>query len=172
MKKAIAILLAFIFILSVPLSASALSIKINIMPGGTVTCKQVESDFNIALLLTLECDPGYELDFLYIATKLGAFEEFVTAISADRFDENSQFLYTTNNSYDNLIIAPTFKEKKLLMGDFNGDGSILVDDALAVLRMAAKIVTPTKLEVCDMDSDGTVTVADALAILRIAAKLD
>ena len=172
MKKAAAIILAFIFILSAPLSAGAVkTINVHIVEGGKLTCEQVESDFETAILLTLECDPGYELDFIYISTKLGAFDELVTFISADRFDSNSQYLFTSSNAYDNLTVSPTFKEKKLLMGDCNGDGSVLVDDALAVLRMAAKIVAPSNTEVCDMDNDGNITVADALAILRIAAKL-
>lgn len=171
MKKLTALLLAFILMLLAPLSASALSLKVNIMPGGNVTCEQVDGDSSINLLLTLECDTGYELDYLYIFTKLGAFEEYVTSISPDWFDENNQYLYTTNNSYDNLTIAPVFKEKTQTMGDYNGDGAVLVDDALAILRMAAMLTEVSNLEVCDMDSDGKITVSDALAVLRIAAKL-
>lgn len=58
-------------------------------------------------------------------------------------------------------------------GDMDGDGNITVADALAALRIAAKLVaeTPEALATGDVDNDGSITVADALAILRVAAKL-
>ena len=58
-------------------------------------------------------------------------------------------------------------------GDFDFDGEITVADALAALRIAAKLVPETAgaVTVGDVDGDGHVTVADALAILRVAAKL-
>ena len=58
-------------------------------------------------------------------------------------------------------------------GDIDGDGAITVADALAVLRVAAKLAPPTPelIAVGDIDGDGVITVADALAILRVAAKL-
>ena len=58
-------------------------------------------------------------------------------------------------------------------GDFNGNGKIEVDDALAALRIAARLAeeTPESILIGDTDGDGHVTVADALAILRVAAKL-
>ena len=58
-------------------------------------------------------------------------------------------------------------------GDFTGNDKIEVDDALAALRIAAKLAeeTPESVLIGDTDGDGHVTVADALAILRVAAKL-
>ena len=58
-------------------------------------------------------------------------------------------------------------------GDMDDDGEITVSDALAVLRIAAKLAPATydALEIGDMDRDGIITVADALKVLRIAAKL-
>ncbi len=58
-------------------------------------------------------------------------------------------------------------------GDFDGDGIITVADALAALRIAAKMAecTSADLKIGDMDDDGQITVADSLAILRIAAKM-
>ena len=58
-------------------------------------------------------------------------------------------------------------------GDVDGDGEVTVSDALAVLRMAAKLAEPTKSTGAsyDFDGDGHVSVSDALAILRVAAKL-
>jgi len=58
-------------------------------------------------------------------------------------------------------------------GDFDGDGEITVADALAALRIAARMTTGTAedLAIGDIDADGEITVADALAILRVAAKM-
>ena len=60
-----------------------------------------------------------------------------------------------------------------LPGDMDDDGEITVSDALAVLRIAAKLAPATYdvRAISDMDKDGEITVADALAVLRIAAKL-
>ena len=64
--------------------------------------------------------------------------------------------------------APAVKK-----GDPTGNGKIEVDDALAALRVAAKLAEPTEelLAACDIDGNGKVEVNDALAILRVAAKL-
>jgi len=58
-------------------------------------------------------------------------------------------------------------------GDFDLDGEITVADALAALRIAAKMTecTSSDLKIGDMDKDGEISVADALAILRIAAQM-
>lgn len=60
-----------------------------------------------------------------------------------------------------------------LKGDFDGDGRITVSDALAALRIAAKLAeeTPEAIATGDMDGDGKVTVSDALALLRISVGL-
>lgn len=57
--------------------------------------------------------------------------------------------------------------------DLDNDYEITVADALAALRIAAKLEesTPGFIACCDTDGDGHITVADALAILRVAAKL-
>ncbi len=74
---------------------------------------------------------------------------------------NAEWIYYAGDTYINA-------------GDFDGDGVITVSDALAALRIAAKMADATAkdLEIGDMDKDGNITVSDALAILRIAAKLD
>ncbi len=58
-------------------------------------------------------------------------------------------------------------------GDFDGDELITVSDALAALRIAAKMAEgdETALLIGDIDADGEITVSDALAILRVAAKM-
>ena len=60
-----------------------------------------------------------------------------------------------------------------VLGDMDGNGSIAVDDALSVLRIAAKLATASSraLQAGDTDFDGEITVGDALLVLRVAAKL-
>ena len=76
-----------------------------------------------------------------------------------------------------LRFAPDFTvelpEVRDIPGDMDFDHEITVADALAVLRIAAKLapVTDEALAICDLDNDGQITVSDALAVLRIAAKL-
>lgn len=74
-----------------------------------------------------------------------------------------------------LTEAISLLEEKpdVMKGDFDYDGEITVADALAALRIAAKLVEEDALsiEIGDIDADNHVTVADALAILRVAAKL-
>ncbi|MBQ6552103.1 MAG: hypothetical protein IJL83_00570 [Clostridia bacterium] len=76
---------------------------------------------------------------------------------------------------ENVTVTVTFTviARETAAGDMDGDGEITVADALAVLRIAAKLAdeTPDALRVGDMDADGAITVSDALRVLRIAAKL-
>ena len=67
-----------------------------------------------------------------------------------------------------ITVAPPYKK-----GDFDDDGRITVADALAALRIAARLSQETELaiQIGDTDHDGHITVADALAILRVAARL-
>ena len=87
-------------------------------------------------------------------------------------DIGEHTLIVTN---DNVVVTITFtvinsNEKP---GDMDGNGEITVSDALAVLRIAARLApeTPEALRIGDMDKDGSITVSDALRVLRIAAKL-
>lgn len=65
------------------------------------------------------------------------------------------------------------EEQDIMKGDFDNDMEITVADALAALRIAAKLVPEDAkaIAVGDVDGDNHITVADALAILRVAAKL-
>ncbi len=65
------------------------------------------------------------------------------------------------------------RKPSYLKGDFDFDEQISVADALAALRIAAKMTacTETDLLIGDIDKDGNITVSDALAILRVAAKM-
>ena len=74
-------------------------------------------------------------------------------------------------------ISYTFPEAETapdsMKGDFDFDGKITVADALAALRIAARMAEETaeSILIGDIDGDGAVTVADSLAILRVAAKM-
>ena len=93
------------------------------------------------------------------------------AVRANRYSSQSEIasaLAAVNAAADALV-----ESGELMKGDFDFDGEITVADALAALRIAAKLAaeTPESILIGDVDGDGHVTVADALAILRVAAKL-
>lgn len=73
----------------------------------------------------------------------------------------------------NILQGSVIVREAYMKGDFDDDESITVADALAALRIAAKLVPEDadNIAIGDVDADGHITVADALAILRVAAKL-
>ncbi len=63
---------------------------------------------------------------------------------------------------------------ELHYGDADQDGAVTADDALAVLRHAARLSTiqeALSVRLADMDASGDLDAADALEILRTAAKM-
>lgn len=86
-------------------------------------------------------------------------------------------LYISSNvqGFD-LVKVPLNYVKDLAMytlGDINGDGSINSIDALAALKISAKLHEATESEfgAADVTRDGSVNSIDALTILKYAAKL-
>ncbi len=110
--------------------------------------------------LVVVADEGYEITAETAATLVGI--EGVTA-TVEVFDEDSYVIH----------FALPALEQEVMRGDFDGDGKITVSDALAALRIAARMVESTDeaLAIGDIDGDGKITVSDSLAILRVAAKM-
>lgn len=73
-----------------------------------------------------------------------------------------------------LPLASAVDTKSSLMGDVNGDGVVMIEDALFVLRAASGIVPYDEgdLYLCDTDGDGILTLKDARQILRYACGID
>ena len=100
-------------------------------------------------------------------------------LDGEPFEKNSEVTslgeHTLVITNDNVVVTIHFAitDSNLIPGDMDGDKDVTVADALAVLRIAAKLVPETQdsLRIADMDSDGAITVSDALRVLRIAAKL-
>ena len=102
------------------------------------------------------CFEYYTFDYIPLDVTLRIYENSY----AHRYAIDEGFVYE--------LIATTLSK-----GDSDGDGRITVSDALAALRIAAKLVEPTAddFAVLDIDGDGKIAVNDALAVLRVAAKL-
>ena len=62
---------------------------------------------------------------------------------------------------------------KFVYGDLDGNGSVDASDALQILRIAAKLETPSDnaIQTGDVDGNGSLDAADALLILQKAAKI-
>lgn len=60
-----------------------------------------------------------------------------------------------------------------VLGDYDCDGSVTVDDALYTLSAALELIIPAERNIqnADMDKDGALTVLDVLEIQRIAPGL-
>ena len=103
----------------------------------------------------------WDVDNLPTVTINGAEADIIRWRTQDRNGDIDVFIKVS-------VGPPSF-----VKGDLDKDGEITVADALAALRIAAKLApeTAASVEIGDTDGDGHVTVSDALAILRVAAKL-
>ena len=128
---------------------------------------------------------GFFTEFPVIETEYTD-EYLYTAESYERYiDALNKVSEIRNNRYSsqeviasaaaNLNAAKKALEEKpdYMKGDFDFDGQITVADALAALRIAARMAESSEeaIAIGDIDKDGNITVADALAILRVAAKM-
>lgn len=106
-----------------------------------------------------------------------SYEVYADAMAAAKAAKQNKYLsddeITAAASALSDAIKGLSEASKVTKGDFDNDGEITVADALAALRIAAKLVPEdtVSIEIGDIDADNHVTVADALAILRVAAKL-
>ncbi|MBO4583548.1 MAG: S8 family serine peptidase [Clostridia bacterium] len=109
---------------------------------------------------------SYDQDNSCVATRDGVY--YIRRCIEDSLEGWKLFMLPA----DSGVYEDPYKED-VILGDLDGDGEITVSDALAALRIAAKLApeTPEALAAGDVDGDGTITVGDALQILRVAAKL-
>lgn len=80
-----------------------------------------------------------------------------------------------NAANSNLATAVEYLSGDKLMGDFDRNNAVTLDDARKTLRFAAGLEQAPDSEFmyrCDMNGDGAVTPADARKILRVAARLE
>jgi len=119
----------------------------------------------------------YADELLYTPESYSTYRIFLSLASALRNNKYvSQELINTTaeaaiGAYNELSPAET--KPDYMKGDFDFDGQITVADALAALRIAARMAESSEeaIAIGDIDGDGEITVADALAILRVAAKM-
>ncbi len=73
-----------------------------------------------------------------------------------------------------LPFASAVNTDTILMGDVNGDGIVMVEDAIFVLSAASGIEPYDEgdLSVCDTDGDGRLTIKDARRVLLYACGID
>lgn len=78
---------------------------------------------------------------------------------------NSKPEAIATNIVEGEITQPTTVCTK---GDVNNDGNIGIDDVILILRLSAKLITPTPQQECsaDMNSDGKIDAGDAIRALR------
>ncbi len=117
---------------------------------------------------------GYEDELSYTAE---SYEAYVSALAKASAVKNNR--YSTQEQIDEAATALQKAKSALvekpdyMKGDFDFDGKITVADALAALRIAARMAESSDeaIAIGDIDADGEITVADSLAILRVAARM-
>ncbi len=89
-----------------------------------------------------------------------------------------EYTLTVVNGYDEYSTTVKFTvvdttPPPYTLGDMDNDGEITVADALAILRIVAKLAVPEGEQnpIADINKDGVIAVDDALAVLRYVAKL-
>jgi len=99
-------------------------------------------------------------------------------VAGTAITEAGEYTLKVINGYDEYTTEITFTvvdttPPPYKLGEMDGDGEITVADALAILRIVAKLAEPVGNQAlaADCDLDGEITVADALAVLRYVAKL-
>jgi len=123
--------------------------------------------------LYLEGEVKAEWDAGHIAYLNGAEYKKGTPITTP-----GEYTLKVINGYDEYSTEITFTvvdttPPPYKLGEMDGDGEITVADALAILRIVARLAEPigNQALAADCDLDGEITVADALAVLRYVAKL-
>ncbi len=100
----------------------------------------------------------------YTANTTGIYTFAWTYVKDYSVDSNNDYAYVDNVHYSGDPTA-------VIEGDVNCDGSVTLEDALLLLRIAMGLIqnaTPEQLAAADMNGDGQVGVDDALAVLRRA----
>ena len=89
-----------------------------------------------------------------------------------------EYTLTVVNGYDEYSTTVKFTvvdttPPPYTLGDMDNDGEISVADALAILRIVAKLAVPEGEQnlIADINKDDVIAVDDALAVLRYVAKL-
>ena len=178
MKKLLSLALALIIAATLPVAVFAEGgpeINVYCEGGGSPVAAVVSENEEVyRIRVTFNPDDGMELDYFSATANVGAFEQLL------EFEDSFPFApawieFDAPKDCDSVTIVVAFKESgtTFLKGDLDGDGEITVSDALAALRIAAKLAEETDdaIRIGDADGDGEITVSDALAILRVAAKL-
>ena len=178
MKKLLSLLLALIIAASLPIAVFAEGepeITVWCEEGGSPVAAIVsENDEVYRIRITLNPEADMEIDFVSATANLGAFEQ--PLMFEDEFPFTPAWVeFDAPKDCNVITVVVAFKKAGVsaMKGDMDGDGSITVSDALAALRIAAKLAEETDeaVSIGDIDGDGSITVSDALAILRVAAKL-
>ncbi len=105
----------------------------------------------------------------YTAETAQAVKDAVAAVERDLPITEQAKVDAMAKAIEDAVAALKKAEKPAVLGDIDGDGTVSVTDALAILRMAVGLSTP--VDNADIDGMNGVTVTDALAALRIAVGL-
>ncbi len=137
-------------------------------PKGAVTLG-VYAFLNCESLLTLTVPPN--------VTVIGKYAfGLATGVDFSHAEDLKITCQKNSAAYDYCVkysLKPKLIDFKLVLGDLNGDGKVLIDDARKALCIAAEIDLPDSVQLyyADFDGSGGVSARDARLILRKAVGL-
>lgn len=117
-----------------------------------------------------QSDTSAYLGFMYLPE-----QSYLYEISNTSYYDDVSFYDSALNEEDvNKIYKDAVSKKQSILGDVNNDKRINAEDALEILKYAAKIsLSPDfRISLADVNKDQQINATDALEILKYAANLD
>lgn len=138
-------------------------------------CTGLTGQYSLVLLLAGDSPVPTESNIQYIDQLKVVNGAAKFTLKPKQLKEGTYYIYVST-TYEALKVVASFKygtRPEYTKGDANLDDEIDVNDAVHILRYAARLIdlSETELKAADANGDGVVDVNDAVMILRYLAKL-
>ena len=140
-----------------------------------LNCTGLTGEYSLVLLLAGDSAVPTEGNIQYIDQTSVEAGKVTFTLKPKALTEGTYNIYiSTTDKALKKVASFKYGEKPLIeLGDANLDDEIDVNDAVHILRYAARLIdlSETELKAADANGDGVVDVNDAVMILRYLAKL-
>lgn len=140
-----------------------------------LNCTGLTGEYSLVLLLAGDSAVPTEGNIQYIDQTSVEGGKVTFTLKPKALTEGTYNVYisTTDKALKKVASFKYGKNPGYTLGDANLDGEIDVNDAVHILRYAARLIelNETELKAADANGDGVVDVNDAVMILRYLAKL-
>lgn len=140
-----------------------------------LNCTGLTGEYSLVLLLAGDSTVPTEGNIQYIDQTSVEAGKVTFTLKPKALTEGTYNVYisTTDKALDKVASFKYGTKPPYTLGDANLDDEIDVNDAVHILRYAARLIdlSETQLKAADANGDGVVDVNDAVMILRYLAKL-